>query len=198
MRARTVTADRLRRRPRGARRGFALLVVVLISGLASITALALLDVVDVDLGVAREHSANIRVTSLVGEAVREVMGDNQAAALLPDFQSSELEVRYAGRDANGALVKGPGSASPRTLSAANSVVVRDVGLPTEESYEAVASLVGFGPVENTGLTSMQAVHYEVAVTAESGAGRYTREHRVGVTRLMASPGGVLLTPTHAR
>jgi hypothetical protein len=180
------------------RRGFALLVVVLITGLASIGALTLLDVVDVDLGVATEHGKNVRVAGLAAEAVREVIGDNGSTGFLPDFQSANLEFRYAGRDAAGNLVKGPGSAAPVALGEANSVVVRDVGLPSEEGYEAVASLVGIGPVEDTGLTSLQAVHYELAVTAASGAGRYTKENRVGVTRVMAVPSGMVLRPTHAR
>jgi hypothetical protein len=187
-----------RARTRRGERGFALLVVVLIAALASVSAVALLDVVDVDLLVAGEHSKNVAVSAVAAEAVREVIADVNSMEILPDFQTPDLTRRYVARDDSGNYVKGPDNAAPIMLSDDNSAVVREVGRAAEEAYVADAVLLGLGPAENSGFTTTQAVYYEISVTGLTGNGARTKEHRVGLSRLISVPPGTQLAPVHAR
>lgn len=186
------------RRARHHRKGFALLIVVLISALAAVAAVALLDLVGVDLTMVGEQRRTGEASAIAAGAVLEILADQNADLFFPDLETVGLTVRYAGRGLNGVHSKGPDGAAPVALTENNSAFTRDVGGADEQRYDADVALLRVVPRLDSGLTVTRSFVYEVTVDGISSGGRASRQMRAQLFRDISMQAGTQLAREHAR
>ena len=169
-----------RRRHRPQSRGFALLFIVMIVAVVAVAAAALLDIVEVDLLIAREHRRSAIAEAIAEGAIKEIQADTTKIGVLPTPDSPNLTTRYAGVDASGDYVRDPDgvSGAPALMTEANSAYVRNNAVATaaqREGYIAEMRLLRLGPAINSGLNTVQAVVYEIRAQSSVGAGQASSE-----------------------
>lgn len=108
-------------------RGFALLVVMMVVALMAITAAALLDVVNVDLGIAAEYSKSIDAEAASIGAVVETVGMPDFEERLPPPDSAELRTRYVTRNGSNYVIDPDGIHQTTTLVDGASAYIKNVG-----------------------------------------------------------------------
>jgi hypothetical protein len=187
-----------RRRSQPKARGFALLVVVLLVALIAVSAVALLDIVQVDLLVVGQHRRTTEAQAAAVGAMIEVVSDDTLRNQLPDLTTPNLAYRYAGPNA-GLYMRDPTNRFGTTvMGPTNSAYVRDVGTSLATGYTADVELLRVGPPQDTGTTRAQAVTYEVTVVSDVNNGEATKEVRTQVQRVVAVQSGIIRTNVHAR
>lgn len=183
-------------------RGFALLVVVLIVALIGVSAVALLDIVNVDLLIVGQHRRSVDVQAVALGAMEEVMGDQRLAPVTvwPMFNTPNLRYRYAGQTgANSPYFRDPnGNFAISPMDSTNSAYVKNLGTSAEEGYEADINLIRMGPPEDTGLNTARELTYEIRVVAALNGGEASKEVRATTSRRVGMNNGRQITPVHAR
>lgn len=158
------------------RRGFALLVVMLLVALIGIGAAALLDLVNIDLGIAAEYRKSIEAESASVGAVLETIGETNFERRLPQLDSPNLRTRLVTRQAGAYILDPDDVVGSRTISAADSPHIDRVGTYAEDGYESDVRLLKIVAKEDTSLTRPVAV-YEVRAKASIAGGDASREAR---------------------
>lgn len=191
-----------RRRHQPQTRGFALLVIVLLVALIAVTAVALLDMVQVDLRVVGQQRRSTEAEALAVGAMVEVVSDDSLPLQLPSLPDPAnlplLSYQYAGNTGVGYQRDPMNRFATSAMTPVNSAYVRDVGTTIEAGYEAFADLLRISNPQDTGLTKSQVLTYELTVRGSVNAADSTREVRAQVQRVVATQNGTLLTAVHAR
>ncbi len=164
-------------RTKAKRRGFALLVVMLIVSLVGIGAAALLDIVNVDIGIVGEMRNVQEAEGAATAGVLETLADPNLRQRLPNIDTPTLRTRLMTRQA-GAYTLDP-DGSPQSVDEDTSVVLANVGTSAETGYESDITLLRVVPRENTSLRFAVAA-YEVRARASVARGGATRESRAVV------------------
>lgn len=161
------------------KRGFALLVVMVIVAFVGMGAAALLDLVDVDLGIAVEHRKALQAQSASVGAVLESVGQDDFMTLLPPLTDPDLTTRLVARNAGTYQLDPDGT--PTTLSAATSGYIDSVGAYGESGYESdVAFLRLMAPEDSS--TELPIAIYEVRAKATVSGGDATSQARALIYR----------------
>ena len=157
---------------RNARRGFSLLVVIMVLALLAMVGVIVLSVVDTEfqiLGMERtSHEARFGAEA----AAMEVLNDEDLGPMLPGYSTSALKSTY--------------------LNSNNSAFGGHV------TYEATVSLVRDTPIHESSLTVTRAFLYEVRLEAEVGNGNATDEVNAEIYKVFTVPAGTVLPDSHAR
>lgn len=189
-----------RRKAHPKQRGFALLVVVLIVALIGVAAVALLDIVNVDLIIAGQHRQTVDAQAIALGAMYEVISDSRVdGTVLPRPDTVGLKYDYAQAQAGG-FVRDPGGLSATGMTAmnpANSAYVRNTGTSVAEGYAADISLLRLAPQLDSAV-DLRAAVYEVTVESTVSNGAATHQVRTIVSRMVGGLGGRQLTQEHAR
>ncbi len=190
----------MRRRPKTSREGgFALLVIVLIVALIGVAAVALLDIVNVDLLIVGQHRRTVDAHSVAMGAMYEVLGDQRLdGTVFPLPNTPQLSYQYAGKQGANYVRDPQGRFSTTAMNPNNSAFIKNLGTPVEEGYSADIALIRMGPPEDTGLNTARDLVYEVRVIADVGNGDATKEVRATTSRRVAMATGRQITPVHAR
>ena len=194
------------------------MIVVLLVALLALTGAALLDIVDVDLSLAAEHSKIVRAQMVSDGALREVLADVNTGEQLPDF------VACAGQ--NGGNSWGPGATCPNyrynwaneigtppqhiknpdsvnfaseALDEDNSAYAKWTSLPeSEENYTATVDLLRIVPIEDSSLPLARAVLYEVSTAGKVGGNRSRAETTSQIFKITIRPTDSLPPRLHGR
>lgn len=186
------------RRPRRRQEGFALLVVVLIVALIGVTAVALLDIVNVDLSIVGQHKRTLTAQANAYGALVEVASDANLSNRLPTLTTNQLRYRYADQVA-GNWVRDPDNAfGTAPMNPTNSAYIQNLGTSVEEGYQADVRLLRVGNPQDTGLTTAQTITYEITVVSSVNNGAATKEVRALMTQTVSNQNGTIQTETHAR
>lgn len=168
------------------RRGFAMLIVILIVALLSVLAAALLDLVNVDITLVGQHRRAFEARQIAEGATYEILGDPTLPSRLPTLASIDgatpprpLYYRYAAND-----VLDP-DGTPVPLSPASSAVVKTSAV--QQSYNADICLVGLGPVVGSSANLFQSVTHELTVIGRLNSGQATSETRAEIKQLVPKP-----------
>ncbi|MEL6186146.1 MAG: hypothetical protein AAFU79_16090 [Myxococcota bacterium] len=162
-----------RRRPR---RGFALLIVMLLVALIGIGAAALLDLVNIDIGITSEYRKGIEAESASIGAVLESMSVNDFKARLPQLDTPNLRTRLMTRSGGAYQYDPDGVVATRAIAPADSAHIDQVGTWAEDGYESDVRLLKIVAKENTSFDRPVAV-YEVRARASVSGGDASREAR---------------------
>jgi hypothetical protein len=204
-----------RRKPE--ERGFALLIVVLLVALLALTGAALLDVVNVDISIAGEHSKVVRAQTVSDGALREVLADVETTNQLPDFTACAGDnggtpvnvngtnvcpnYRYNwANEIGGAYIKNPDDRNfpSEPLNEDNSAYARFTGSPSEENYTATIDLLRMAPVQDTSLQVARAVVFEANTTGKVAGNTSRAINASEIYRLTIRPQDALPPRLHAR
>lgn len=179
--------------------GFALLIVVLVVALIGVAAVALLDIVNVDLLIVGQHRRTVDAKSNALGAMMEVVSDARVDGTVKPLPNTPgLNYQYAGKSA-GVYMRDPaGRFAATQMLPSNSAYIKNVGTGLEEGYEADISLLRITPVEDSGLNRVIALTHEVRVLASVNNGDATNEVRAITTQLLTVEQGRLFPRVHAR
>ncbi len=178
--------------PRRSRRGFALLIVVLLAALLAVSSVALLDLVNLDLVLVGEQRKTYAARENAMGALQEIMGDQLISAETYDVGRTMLPrpginstTVYSSHQGAG-FVKDPGglvgpSADLSTLSAFAS----NPNTPLQEGFEANIRLLRMVPRQNSSLTQTMTLVWEIQVEASVNAGEASHESRALIFRDVA-------------
>lgn len=157
------------------KRGFALLTVMMIVALIALGAAALLDLVEIDLGVAAEHRKTLAAQSNAVGAVIETIGDDNFTAALPPLDDPDLTTTLVMRD-TGSYQRYPtdtnnpaGFPTATTITYGDSPFVGNVGGDSEDGYESEARFLRLVPPTDSSVDLPMAI-YEVEVLASVSGG----------------------------
>lgn len=161
----------------GSQRGFALLIVMMLVALVGLGAAALLDLVNVDIGIAAVQRKSVEAESASVGAVLETIGDANFARMLPQLDDADLRTALVERQSDGTYVIDPdGVVATRVISPAESAFIEAPGGYSEDGYESDVRLVRIIPRQNSSHTFAVAV-YEVRARASISGGEASREAR---------------------
>ncbi len=179
-------------------RGFALLVVVLIVALIGVAAVALLDIVNVDLLIVGQHRQSVDAQALALGAMYEVISDSRVdGTVLPRLDTPTLRYVYS-RAQGGGFVRDPaGLIGVTVMDATNSAYVKDSGTGVAQGYTADIDLLRLVTVQDSGVTIRTAV-WEVTVESSVSNGQATQQVRALVGRVTSGQGGLVTVGRHAR
>ncbi len=167
-------------RPRQQRRGFALIVVVILVGLLSIGAASMLDLVGVDQVLAQRQLQSQQALSAAEAGVYEVITSNAFDQNKPKtFADPVAKFGFAGKP--GAILS-------------DSVVSSALG----GTYQTEVVLVGLGTVENCSLNLCAQMNYDVTAMAETGGQLAQSEVRLRRQQTVTLPRGRIITPIFQR
>ncbi|MBX2812343.1 MAG: hypothetical protein KTR25_11060 [Myxococcales bacterium] len=164
------------KKPQSTRRGFALLIVMTIVALISISSAALLDIVNIDINIASEYAKAIDAEAASVGAVLETVGVSNFQNRLPAPNSPTLRTKYVERNSDGYVLDPAAVFQTLTLTEANSVHISGVGTYGESGYESDVRFIKLVPMEDTTLSQLIPV-YEVRAKASVSGGKATREAR---------------------
>lgn len=167
-----IVRSRRRRPPRG----FALLIVMLLVALIGIGAAALLDLVNVDIGITTEYRKAIEAESASIGAVLESMSVNNFQERLPQLDSTGLRTRLMTRVSGAYQYDPDGAVGPVNILATDSAHIGQVGTWAEDGYESDVRLLKIVAKEDTSFDRPVAV-YEVRARASVSGGDASREAR---------------------
>lgn len=161
------------------RRGFSLLIVIIIMALLAIVGTIVLSLVNTEqqiIGLVRlAKEARFGAES----AAREVLNDEDLPSMLPSYSTPDLTTAYA------------------KSSASKYDRAKTLGL-SEISYDATISLVRDVPIRESSLSVTRAFLYEVHVESEVVGGAASDEVNTEVFKVFTVPAGTVLPETHAR
>lgn len=162
------------RNPRA--RGFALLVVMMIVAVVALGAAALLDLVNVDIGVAAEHRKILAAESASVGALLETVIDPSLGRRLPTPTAPDLQTRLVERS-GGAYIRDPdGVYSTVPMDPDDSMYIENVGTNLEDGYESEVTLVRINePIDST--LSLPKAVFEVRTKATISGGDASSETR---------------------
>ncbi|MFO0725475.1 MAG: hypothetical protein U1E65_16950 [Myxococcota bacterium] len=155
-------------------RGFALIVVVMLSAALAMGGAILLDVVRVDLLLGRTGRQTEEARQVAEGAVMEAINDQDTPNQLPPLDDSDLTRAYQ-----------PTSATP--------FAVRDRGL----SYDAQFRLIRVVPLAESSMNQTRAIVHEIAATGNAGNGETAVDVRTEIYRVVAFQPGTVLPRRHA-
>ena len=177
-------------------RGFALLMVMMIVAFVGLGAAALLDLVNVDIGIAVEHRKSLDAQSGSVGAVLESVGDNDFMQRLPGPQDPDLRTPLVIRQGASYVMDPEGVAVQRNLTSADSAHIERVGQPGENGYESDVRFLRLIPPTNSS-TELPIAVYEVRARATVSGGDATSEARALVYRHV-NRGTNIRSQRHAR
>lgn len=157
------------------RRGFSLMIVIVLVALMSLAAVAQLNLISVDLSIIGNNRRSTDALAIADGAVMEVIDDQRAATYLPEFTTPQLSSNYS-----------PSPASPFVDPA------------TGQSYTANVKLLRFVPLSESSQTWSHALIYEIDAVGESTNGEGTGEVRTQIFKAVALAPGIILPRMHAR
>jgi Tfp pilus assembly protein PilX len=167
------------RSERSERRGFSLIVVVIIVALVSVSGIVVLEIVTRDQETWQWTRERVQAREVAEGALMEVANDTATADLLPSLTDSELVKPYE--------------------PSANSAYVGDLdNVRSAQDYDATISHVRFVPVVESSISYITAMVYEVRTDARVAGGRATQEIHAEAYRVVGLPSGKVLPRMHAR
>ena len=157
---------------RSDRRGFSLLVVMLVVALLAIIGTVVLTLVDTEYRILGMERAAQEARFGAEAATMEVLNDEDIGSMLPGYSTDELQTKYTAseKSAFGGRVE----------------------------YEATISLIRDTPIKESSLTVTRAFLYEVRVGAEVGGGDAFDEVNAEIYKVFSMPAGTVLPDDHAR
>lgn len=188
------------RRPRKSRSGFALLIVVLVVALVGVAAVALLDIVNVDLLIVGQHRRTADAVALAYGAMNEVNSDQRVDGTVRPLPNSPSPTYvYARKNGLGNYQRDPnGVVATTPMTDTNSAYVKNLGTSLEQGYEATINLLRYQPVNGTGLNRVYAATHETVVVGSINNGEATREVRAITTQPFSRSNGYIPPRIHAR
>lgn len=156
------------------RRGFAMVVVILVLALGAVVAAAVLDMVDLQHQVTRLMRLSHEARDLTEAGLMEVVGDEQLATYLPSITGENPTVNYY-----------PSSYSPFKLG-------------SNGGYQASISYIKNVPVRESSFGIVRGLIFEVSATGESDTNQANAAVTAEIYRLVGYPTGVVLPRNHAR
>jgi type II secretory pathway pseudopilin PulG len=164
----------MKRRPNPRdRRGFALIVIVLVVAMMSVVAATLLSSIGSELSIIGRRRETWAARQIADSGAREMLANN--GALLPDFNTANLETTWQ-----------PSANSPAVDSASGS------------GYTGKYRLLRFVPVSESSEGSVRALVYEIDSTGQYLANDSTSEVAGEVYRTVAVAQGIVAPRIHAR
>lgn len=163
------------------RRGFALLVVMMIVAFIGLGAAALLDLVNLDIGIAAEHRKALEAQSASVGAVLEAVGDDEFMMRLPPMTDVDLTVPLVRRVGGVYQLDPEGIASQRILTPNNSAHIESLGTDWEAGYEADVRFLRLMRASDSS-TDLPIAVYEVTAKATVSGGDATSQARALVYR----------------
>lgn len=182
------------RHPR--QRGFALLIVMLLVALLGIGAAALLDLVNIDIGIASEYRKSIQAEAASVESILETIGEQNFRRRLPQLDSPTLQTRLVVRQAGAYVLDPDGVVGTVSLTEANSAQIEAVGTNRENGFESDVRLLKIVAKEDTSFNRPVAV-YEVRARSTISGGDASREAR-SVVYVPTGINGRVTRQRHAR
>jgi len=171
---------RLQSRTSGSNRGFALVVVVLLVGLLSVSVAAMLDLVGVDQVLSTRQEQTQRALSVAETGIYETISSRAFDNAKPTSFAAPVEkYDFAGK--------------PNSLLADS--VVSDA---LQGTYETEVVLIGLAQEKNCNLQRCARLSYDVTTAAETGGGQAQRAVRVRIDQLISLSPGRLPTPVYQR
>ena len=178
-------------------RGFALLIVMMLVSLIGVSAAALLDLVNIDIGIAGEYRKGIEAEAASIGALLETIGANNFEDRVPNPDSNSLRTRLVTRQAGGYVLDPDGVVGVESVSDATSAYVSLFGSRFENGYESDVRLLRLVQKEDTSLDRLVAV-YEVRALASVSGGDASRESRVLWYRNIDENASKVTTQRHGR
>lgn len=188
-----------RRNPRNQRAGFALLIVVLVVALVGVSAVALLDLVNVDLLIVGQHRQTVDAFATAYGAMNEVNADSRIDGTIRPLPNSPSPTYVYAQKVAGTYTRDPaGIVVSQPMTPNNSAYVKDLGTGLEQGYEADISLLRFVPVNDTGLNRVYMAAHETRVIATVANGALTKEVRAVTLQPFTRSNGYIPPRIHAR
>lgn len=159
------------------RRGFALLTVVMLVAVFTISALVVLDLVTGDLSAVQVQHRSEEARETAEGGLMEVLNDHTTMETLPTPSSTNLKASYT---------------VPSDSDFSGQSAARGSG-----QYTAEFQLVRMAPLLESSHNVVRAVVYEVNVESQMESGAAARV-QAEVYRVVASKPGVVQPRTHAR
>lgn len=186
-------------RPRHSKSGFALLIVVLIVALVGVAAVALLDIVNVDLLIVGQHRRTVDAYANAVGAMFEVTADGRIDDTVRPTPKSASPSLVLTQKNGGVYTRDPtGVFGTQVMTSANSAYVDNVGTSLEEGYEATINYLGYRPLPDTGQDKILGLMYETVVVASVNNGDATKEVRAITTKPITVSNGYIPPRIHAR
>lgn len=161
-------------------RGFALVIVVLLVGLLSVSVAAMLDLVGIDQVLSNRQAQTQRALAVADTGVYETISSRAFDANKPtSFAAPVQNYDFAGE--------------PNSLLAES--VVADA---LDGRYETEVVLVGLGQVTDCNQQRCARMSYDVTATAETGGGQAQRSVRVRLDQLVTLAPGNIPIPVYER
>ncbi|MGF1511891.1 MAG: hypothetical protein ACFB9M_20545 [Myxococcota bacterium] len=154
------------------RRGFSLPVVILSLGVVTVSALVLLDVVNVDIRLLGAERRTLESRLQAEGGLMEMMNDQRLLEALPDYASNSLSAEMT-----------PPDDSMFTHGSA--------------SYEAQVRLIRLAPLLESSQSKLQAVVYELVVDAQDGLDGQAGV-RAEIYKFASKNNGLIQESKHAR
>lgn len=185
--------------PRHSRSGFALLIVVLIVALVGVAAVALLDIVNVDLLIVGQHRRTVDAYSNAIGAMYEVTADGRMDDTVRPTPQSPSPTLVLAQKTAGVYMRDPtGAFGTQVMNNTNSAYVDNLGTTLEEGYEATINYLGYRPLPDTGQDKIIGLMYETVVVASVNNGDATKEIRAITTKPITVSNGYIPPRIHAR
>lgn len=166
--------------PQPQQRGFALIVVVLLVGLMSLSVAAMLDLVGVDQLLSRRQAQSQQALAAAETGLYETISSRAFDTSKPtSFDNPVQSYAFAG-EANSLL--------------ADSVVEEAL----DARYDTEVVLIGLGQVSNCNLQRCARLTYDVTTAAQTGGGLGRSNVRVRLDQLVTLAPGRIPTPVYER
>lgn len=168
------------RKPTEHQRGFALIVVVLLVGLLSVSVAAMLDLVGVDQLLATRQAQSQRALAVAETGVYETISSRAFDNAKPVSFAAPVENYDFAGGANALL--------------ADSVVADAL----DGTYTTEVALISMGPVSDCNQQRCARLSYDVTTEAQTGAQSAQRTVRVRLDQLVTMNPGRIMTPVYER
>jgi hypothetical protein len=166
-------------RTRRDRRGFSLLVVMLVMALLAVIGVIVLSLVQADVEILGIERVSNEARYGAEGAGMEVLNDDDLTKMLPGYAAEDLMSPYT---------KSAGSAFDREST---------MGL-SEIHYDAEVYLVRDTPVHESSLTVTRAFLYQIELEARVNGGAASDEVHAEIYKVFTMPAGTVLPDKHAR